>query len=307
MSFYKGKSGSTYLTGQVITKQKNSVIFRATCCERQANVVIKFIVLPSSTPKPRELLVLEKIQEFDSPLLVKLLDVIECTVNGCAVIGLVFPAYDMNMLEFMLAFKHNARTNHICYLLRQIARAIQLLHENGIVHLDIKLENIMVNNLDQIVIIDFGFADFVAPNTPFNRFCGSYAYVSPEQLLQKPYDPFKSDVWSYGVLAYAMLVNSLPFDTDIEDEKSINALFLSILNKKVHYPTYLSQVSRDLLEHIIDRNVETRFSIIDVLSHSWFKNEANYVPGQASNTPIFGGRLYRGSTSLNVQSVKVAV
>ena len=317
MPIYQGTSGSTYFTGNVISKQSKSVLFHATCGQTLSKVAIKFVMTEKdtsqagqvkSTPQAyqlRELVVLEQIQKIDSPLFVKLLDVIYFESSLGVAVGLVFPLYDMNMLELMISCKDRVTVNHLCYLLLQVAKGIQILHEHGIAHLDIKLENIMVNNWDQIVIIDFGFAELGQPGNLIDRFCGSFAYVSPEQIVQRPYDPFKSDIWSYGVLAFATLTKFLPFDT--ESDKDIDALFTCILTKDVHYPQFLSPGAKDFLSCMLDRNLRSRATIYQIINHWWFKNEAMYVPGSASNTPMMGSKVFRHTASLNVHHLKVGV
>ena len=96
----------------------------------------------------------------------------------------------------------------------QIARGVLYLHEFGIVHRDLKLENIMMSDgTDNAVpkIVDFGLAKIIGPsNTAMEPF-GTLGYVAPEVLRKQPYT-FSCDVWSLGCIIYALLSGSLPFD-----------------------------------------------------------------------------------------------
>lgn len=127
-----------------------------------------------------------------------------------------------------------------CSIFRQIIAAIEYCHSQGVVHRDIKCENILFDANFTIKLIDFGFAKSVnsIPKTPgeekmesliakkssspakapkentvlSDTYCGSYAYASPEILKGIPYDPFSSDIWAMGCVLYTMVHGRLPFD-----------------------------------------------------------------------------------------------
>ena len=99
-------------------------------------------------------------------------------------------------------------------LMIQIIQGILYLHSKNICHRDIKLENILVMKNDVIKIIDFGFAVKCNKDSYQKLYCGTPSYMAPEILNKEKYNPFYSDVWSLGVLFYAMLLGSFPFDYD---------------------------------------------------------------------------------------------
>ena len=104
---------------------------------------------------------------------------------------------------------------------RQLAEGIAYLHSLGIVHRDLKLENIMLSDETDTAepkIIDFGLSKMIGPNEKSKDPFGTLGYVAPEILLRKPYS-FSCDVWSFGCVVYAMLSGALPFDS--KDSASI--------------------------------------------------------------------------------------
>ncbi|KAK3907184.1 Testis-specific serine/threonine-protein kinase 4 [Frankliniella fusca] len=100
----------------------------------------------------------------------------------------------------------------------QLADAVQYCHELGIVHRDIKCENLLMDGDLNIKLSDFGFArrgESTAHGQPphlSETFCGSFAYASPEILRGVPYQPQLADIWSMGVVLYAIVFGRLPFD-----------------------------------------------------------------------------------------------
>lgn len=99
-------------------------------------------------------------------------------------------------------------------LVLQIIQAVRYLHDFGIVHRDLKLENVMMSdssNMGKPKIVDFGLAKIIGPQETADEPFGTLGYVAPEVLKKKPYS-FSCDVWSIGCIMYALLSGSLPFD-----------------------------------------------------------------------------------------------
>ena len=134
----------------------------------------------------------------------------------------------------------------------QMGDALQEAHSNGIVHRDIKTENIMVNSKNQIKVMDFGLAKLKGSIkiTKVSSTVGTLAYMAPEQIQGIDVDA-RSDIFSFGVVLFEMLTGILPFNG--EHDASI---MYSILNEEPDsLQKYLPDASSDII-HVIDRALE---------------------------------------------------
>lgn len=106
----------------------------------------------------------------------------------------------------------------------QLMNALDFCHSKFIAHRDLKLENLLIFWEKRLKITDFGFSRYFnieEPSTALSQtYCGSDAYLSPEILHQKPYNPLMADVWACGVILFAMVFGKLPF----EDSGSLKKL-----------------------------------------------------------------------------------
>jgi serine/threonine-protein kinase len=134
----------------------------------------------------------------------------------------------------------------------QIAEGLEAAHKKGIVHRDIKSQNIMITKDGKVKIMDFGLAKIGkgAQVTKIGSTVGTAAYMSPEQAKGEDLD-HQTDIWSFGVVLYEMLTGQLPFKRDYEQ-----AVMFAIVNeqpKPVH--KYRDDISSEL-DHILNRALE---------------------------------------------------
>jgi MAP/microtubule affinity-regulating kinase len=126
-----------------------------------------------------------------------------------------------------------------------------------VVHRDIKLENILINENRVVKLIDFGFSIAIDPATKLNVFCGTPSYMAPEIINKTAYS-FAADVWALGILLFKMLTGSFPFrgndkiyNVQGNDDKE---LYRRINNGKMEMPTNLSPSSRTLIGRMLKVN-----------------------------------------------------
>lgn len=145
-----------------------------------------------------------------------------------------------------------------CQLIfRQIVLAIYHLHKQGIVHRDIKDENIIVNEFGVIKLIDFGSAGYVKQG-PFDVFVGTIDYASPEVLRGEKYVGKPQDIWALGILLYTMIYKENPFYNVDE-----------IMEGEMRVPYVVSDLSLELIRCILERQIDQRPNITDIADHDW--------------------------------------
>ena len=149
----------------------------------------------------------------------------------------------------------------------QIINAIEYIHSKGIVHRDLKPENLLLCEKNKLKIIDFGLSNYYNKNNLLITPCGSPCYAAPEMVSGKKYNGFKTDIWAIGITLFAMLCGYLPFE-DIDND----VLFKKILDCKIEFPDYLSHLSKDIINKILNVQPEKRYCINDIKCHQFYLN-----------------------------------
>lgn len=153
--------------------------------------------------------------------------------------------------------------------LRQVLQALCYLHANGIAHRDVKLENVIFADNNRLKLIDFGLCYWRRPGGElFSRqHCGTPQYAAPEIMSKTPYIPETGDIWSCGVMLYAMLTRSLPFTgrsfSDLE--RNISSADTESL-MKTHLLSHISPGTAQLLRGLLDTTPSRRPSAKEALN-----------------------------------------
>ncbi|MBN3280662.1 HUNK kinase, partial [Polyodon spathula] len=162
--------------------------------------------------------------------------------------------------------------------IRQLVMAVEHLHRVGVVHRDLKIENLLLDEENNIKLIDFGLsncAGILGYSDPFSTQCGSPAYAAPELLSRKKYGP-KVDVWSIGVNMYAMLTGTLPFTVE---PFSLRALHQKMVDKEMNpLPVHLSPAALSMLRNLLEPDPTKRPNIQQALADQWLNENDQGKP-----------------------------
>ena len=166
-------------------------------------------------------------------------------------------------LRKILSTVHHVPVHIAALIIYQICKGLDHAHKAGVIHRDLKPANIMISNLGQVKILDFGVAHFQAEEnlTALGAVLGTYHYMSPEQAVGKKVTP-ASDVFSLGILFYELLTGIKPFSKDDDGE-----VLEKIVNKKVKSVRRINPaVPRSLdriLKKCLKKNSKRRFQNAD--------------------------------------------
>lgn len=203
-----------YLLGTILGSGSYATVKMAFSSRHKCKVAVKIISKkksPASYVKkflPREI---DAVRILKHPSIICFLQSIE-TTNRVYLIMEVADGGDV--LKAIRETKHIDEP-HAGIWFGQTLGAIEYCHSKGVVHRDLKCENLLLDRAKNIKLTDFGFArvyDKKQPMEPSETFCGSYPYAPPEILRGIPYEPTSADVWSLGVILFTMVFGRLPFD-----------------------------------------------------------------------------------------------
>ncbi|GJM93248.1 hypothetical protein PR202_ga09792 [Eleusine coracana subsp. coracana] len=149
---------------------------------------------------------------------------------------------------------------------QQIISGVEYCHRNMVVHRDLKPENLLLDSKWNIKIADFGLSNVMRDGHFLKTSCGSPNYAAPEVISGKLYAGPEVDVWSCGVILYALLCGTLPFD-----DENIPNLFKKIKGGIYTLPSHLSGAARDLIPRMLVVDPMKRITIREIREHDWFK------------------------------------
>ncbi|XP_017209739.1 serine/threonine-protein kinase BRSK2 isoform X3 [Danio rerio] len=154
---------------------------------------------------------------------------------------------------------------------RQIISALDFCHSHSICHRDLKPENLLLDEKNNIRIADFGMASLQVGDSLLETSCGSPHYACPEVIRGEKYDGRKADVWSCGVILFALLVGALPFDDD-----NLRNLLEKVKLGVFHMPHFIPPECQNLLRGMIEVDSGKRLTLELIQKHMWYiggKNE----------------------------------
>ncbi|XP_013137499.1 PREDICTED: MAP/microtubule affinity-regulating kinase 4-like isoform X2 [Papilio polytes] len=174
-------------------------------------------------------------------------------------------------------------------LAAQLVSAVRHMHCRGVVHRDLKMENIMLDSTKQFIkIVDFGLSNMWNISGALCTPCGSLEYAAPELFVDgRRYGP-EVDLWSIGVIVYGMVTGSLPFaDAESAEGRSRPQLRAAIARgfsrKQRVALACVSSECKTFIQHLLEPNVELRLKIEEAARHRWIRK-----PGMRMKTHPLG-------------------
>ncbi|MBE7179670.1 MAG: protein kinase [Terriglobus roseus] len=309
-----------YVLGQTVGEGEFGKVKMGWKRDGGVQVAIKLIrketlgIVPNRLPKIyREINILRNLQH---PNIVRLHEMVETQRH----IGIILEyASGGELFDYILNHRY-LKDQAARRLFAQLVSGVGYLHKRGIVHRDLKLENLLLDRNRNIIITDFGFANTFNPKDELGEeteyrlgdkefirtagldrqdteghrrgdlmqtSCGSPCYAAPELVVSDTlYTGRKVDVWSCGVILYAMLAGYLPFDDDPANPEgdNINLLYKYIVSTPLTFPEYVTPHARDLLKRILVPDPRKRADLFEVARHSWLGEYFSVVEFITSST-----------------------
>ncbi|KAJ3111930.1 hypothetical protein HK100_002505 [Physocladia obscura] len=231
----------------------------------------------------REISALKQVKSH--PHIISLIEVIETDTYIAIVMEL---AKGGELFEYILT-NRSLPEDDCRRMFAQIICAVSFIHSNGIVHRDLKLENILLDEYQNVVIIDFGFANKSnGPDDLLYTSCGSPCYAAPELVtsevytllhlnvalslisyILKGYNGEMADLWSCGVILFSMIAGYLPYDDDPKnpDGANISLLYEYILTTTLEFPEYVPTDCQNLINRILVPDPSKRANIEEIMDH----------------------------------------
>jgi serine/threonine protein kinase len=168
------------------------------------------------------------------------------------------------LFEYIVS-NNRVKEKEACKFFQQIIGGIEYIHKLNIVHRDLKPENLLLDHNKNIKIVDFGLSNTYKTGDLLKTACGSPCYAAPEMIAGKKYFGLQVDIWSCGVIMFALICGYLPF----EDPNTAN-LYKKILAGDFTIPKFTSTEAKDLLKFILNTDPVKRYSITEIRNHAWY-------------------------------------
>ncbi|KAH7335304.1 kinase-like domain-containing protein [Rhizoctonia solani] len=264
----KGSSGTVRIATHKATGQTAAVKIMST--EAIVNSRMSVAAEPEQAEQiiqsiEREIVVMKLIEH---PNVLGLLDVWEAK----GLLFVVMEYIDGGELFDYIVDKGQLAVPEALHYFQQVMYAVGYCHQFRIAHRDLKPENILMDKNNNIKVADFGMAAFVPRDSLLYTSCGSPHYASPEVVSGLAYNGTVSDVWSCGVILYALLSGKLPFD-----DEDIRALLGKVREGKYTIPVNIPWPAQNLIRRMMEKDVDRRIEVAEVLKHPFFRSIPPYA------------------------------
>ena len=263
-SLEKGKNLGSFILGKKIGEGTFGIVRIATHILTGEKVAVKILdkekINKESDKKrlEREIKILKLMHHNN---IVHLYNVILTSTK----IYLVMEHIDGKELFFYILHKKRLSELEACKFYQQLISCIEYLGKLKVSHRDLKPENLLLDKKKNIKLVDFGLSNMYENNELLSTACGSPSYAAPEMLSGKNYNGLNVDIWSSGIVLYAMICGYLPFE-----DKNNDNLYKKIKEGYFETPDFISDNAKDFLHRIINIDPDKRYSIEQIKSHPWF-------------------------------------
>lgn len=263
----QGPRVGPYVFGRTLGTGSSSKVKLARNTDTGEIVAIKIVRKDFLDKKPslkvkmrREISVLKLLSH---PNLTSLIDVFEIHTH----LFLVMEFVDGVELFDYLVHRGALRPEEALSFFQQIICGLDYCHKRLICHRDLKPENLLLDRNLNIKIADFGMTSLSRPGLFLDTSCGSPHYCDPMVVSGGKYDGLKADIWSCGVILYAMVTGRLPFDDD-----NIQHLLKKVQLGQYHMPNNLPADLKSLISGMLTLDPEQRITLEGIKAHPWFNS-----------------------------------
>ncbi|KAI8996586.1 kinase-like domain-containing protein [Trametes punicea] len=206
----------------------------------------------------REIVIMKLI---DHPNIMRLYDVWETSTELYLILEYVEGG---ELFDYLCSKGRLVTKEALCYF-QQIITAIDYCHRFNIAHRDLKPENLLLDRNNNIKVADFGMAVWQGKGSMLQTACGSPHYAAPEVIMGQAYDGNASDIWSCGVVLYALLAGRLPFD-----DEDLPTLLEKVKIGKFTMPPDIDPRAKDLIRRMLTKDVRKRITMPEILRHPFY-------------------------------------
>lgn len=165
-------------------------------------------------------------------------------------------------------------------LFAQLIQGLEYCHQHQVCHRDLKPENLLLDEKNNVKIADFGLAQMMSKRKLLKTSCGSPHYASPEVVSGKPYDGQLTDIWSAGIILYALLTSRVPFDAP-----NLSDLLQLVVRGSVYFPNTIDPDIQDLIKRMLSVDPSRRIRAYDIKYHAIFVS-TNFFPAKTQRPVV---------------------
>ncbi|XP_010274219.1 PREDICTED: CBL-interacting serine/threonine-protein kinase 4-like [Nelumbo nucifera] len=256
-----------YRLGRVLGRGSFAKVYHARSLADDADIAIKVIdkrKVANTTMEPRIIREISVMHRLRHPNVVRIHEVMATKSK----IYLVMEYAEGGELLSKIS-RHGRLTEPTARrYFQQLVLALHFCHRSGVVHRDIKPQNLLLDHEDNLKVSDFGLSALSERlnNGLLHTACGTPAYTAPEVVASMGYDGTKADAWSCGVILFVLLAGFLPFN-----DANLTGMYRKMQRREFQFPSWFSKPAKWVIVRLLDPNPETRISIQGLIEVSWFK------------------------------------